>query len=296
MNLDSSLSLILLSVGFGLVTASVLAIGSVGLSLQFGVTNFVNFAYGDYATLGAYIALVLNKGGLPIWLAGLGAGLFLAVFAMLINRLLFQRVIARGRKLLILFVVTLGVSITLQNTLQAIFGPGFQVYDVPFDPPATLGPFLMTAQQLVIIGIAVGCMLGIHGILRYTRLGKAMRAMSDNRDLAEASGIDTVRVTDVTWLLTGFLAGITGAILALNVGAFTPTLGTQFLLLFFAAVIVGGIGRPYGAMLGAVIIGVSTELAAAMISTAYVYAIAFIVMIALLFVRPQGLLPARGKA
>lgn len=290
------MSLVLLSIGFGLVTASLLAVGGMGLSLQFGVTNFVNFAYGDFATLGAYIALVLNNVGLPIWLAGLGAGVFVAVFAMLMNRLIFQRVIARGRKLLILFVVTLGVSISLQNTLQAIFGPGFQVYDVPVEMPTNVGPFLLTTQQLVIIGIAAISMVSLHVILRYTRFGKAMRAMSDNRDLAEASGIDTVRVTDVTWLLSGFLAGITGAILALNVGAFTPTLGSQYLLLFFVAVIVGGIGRPYGAMLGAVIIGVSTELAAAFISTAYVYAIAFVVMIALLFVRPQGLLPARGKA
>lgn len=287
---------ILLSVGFGLVTASVLAIAGMGLSLQFGVTNFVNFAHGDYATLGAYLALVLNLRGVSIWVALVAAGALVAVIAMIVNRLIYKRLIDRRYKLLILFVVTLGVSIVLQNTLQAIFGAGFQIYNVSIEVPMTLGPFLLSKQQLGIIGVALICMIAIHVLLRYTRLGKAMRAMSDNRDLAEASGIDTVRVTDVTWIITGFLAGLSGVVLALNVFTFTPTLGARFLLLIFASVILGGIGRPYGAMLGALIIGVTTEVAATWFAAAYVYAIAFLVMIVLLFVRPQGLLAAKGKA
>lgn len=286
---------LLLSVGFGLVTASVLALAGIGLSLQFGVTNFVNFAHGDYATLGAYLALVLTTAGLGIWVAMFLAGVLVAIFAVLVNRLVYRQLIERRYKLLILFVVTLGVSITLQNTLQAIFGTRFQVYNVPIEVPLTLGPFLLSVQQLVFIGIAVSCMVTVHLVLRYTRLGKAMRATSDNRDLAEASGIDTVRVTDATWLISGFLTGIAGVVLALNVSTFTPSLGATFLLLVFAAVILGGIGRTYGAMLGALIIGVTTEMAAAWLATAYVYAIAFLVLIVLLFVRPQGLLPAQGK-
>lgn len=290
------MSEVLLSVGFGLVTASVLAIAGMGLSLQFGVTNFVNFAHGDYATLGAYLALVINSRGASIWVAMAVAAAIVAIFAAIVNRLLYKRLIDRRYKLLILFVVTLGVSITLQNSLQAIFGAGFQVYRAPVETPMKLGPFLLSPQQLAIIGIAVICAVGIHTILRYTRLGKAMRAMSDNPDLAEASGIDTVRVTDVTWILTGLLAGISGVVLALNVTTFTPSLGANFLLLIFAAVILGGIGRPYGAMLGALIIGLTTEIAAARLATAYVYAIAFLIMIVLLLVRPQGLLASKGKA
>lgn len=287
---------ILLSVGFGLVTASILAIAGMGLSLQFGVTNYVNFAAGDYATLGAYVALTLNREGVGIWLSLIVAGAFVALFAVAMNRLIFKRLIDRRYQLLILFVVTLGVSITLQNSLQAIFGAGFQVYSVESETPMTIGPFLLGVQQLMIIGIAIVSMIGVHVILRYTRLGKAMRAMSDSHDLAEASGIDTVRVTDVTWLIAGFLAGISGVVLALNIATFTPTLGAQFLLLVFAAVILGGIGRPYGAMLGAIVLGVTSEVAAAWIPTAYVFAMAFLLMIALLFLRPQGLLSARGKA
>lgn len=289
------MSNLLLSIGFGLVTASVLALAGIGLSLQFGVTNFVNFAHGDYATLGAYLALVLTTAGLGIWVSMVLAGVLVALFAVLVNRLVYRQLIERRYKLLILFVVTLGVSITLQNTLQAIFGSRFQVYDVPVEVPLALGPFLLSVQQLVFIAIAVGCMVTIHLVLRYTRLGKAMRATSDNRDLAEASGIDTVRVTDATWLISGFLTGMAGVVLALNLSTFTPSLGANFLLLVFAAVILGGIGRIYGAMLGALVIGVTTEMAAAWLATAYVYAIAFLVLIVLLFVRPQGLLPAQGK-
>ncbi|MBI2776515.1 MAG: branched-chain amino acid ABC transporter permease [Chloroflexi bacterium] len=287
---------VLLAIGFGLVTASILAIAGMGLSLQFGVTNYVNFAAGDYATLGAYVALILDRQGVSIWLSLLAAGAFVAVFAVAMNRLIFKRLIEGRYQLLILFVVTLGVSIALQNSLQAIFGAGFQVYSVENEAPITIGPFLLGLQQLTIIGIAVLCMTGVHVVLRYTQLGKAMRAMSDSRDLAEASGIDTVRVTDVTWLITGFLTGVSGVVLALNVATFTPTIGAQFLLLVFATVILGGIGRPYGAMLGALVLGVTTEVAAAWIPTAYVFAMAFLLMIVLLFLRPQGLLPARGKA
>lgn len=290
------MSTLLLSLGFGLVTASVLALAGMGLSLQFGVTNFVNFAHGEYATLGAFLALILTNLKVNIWLAMLLAGLIVAVFAVLVNRLIYQRLIERRYKLLILFVVTLGVSITLQSSLQAIFGTGFQVFNVPREMPLNLGPFLLSRQQLAIIGIAAVGMIGIQVVLKYTRLGKSMRATSDNRDLAEASGIHTGRVTDVTWLISGFLTGIAGVVLALNVSTFTPTLGANFLLLIFAAVILGGIGRPLGAMLGALIIGVTTELAAAWLSTAYVYAFAFVVLIVLLLVRPQGLLASKGKA
>ncbi|MGH2449542.1 MAG: branched-chain amino acid ABC transporter permease [Chloroflexota bacterium] len=286
---------ILLSVGFGLVTASILAIAAVGLSLQFGVTNFVNFAYGDYATFGAYMALLFNSHGLNIYLSMLLGGIFVGLFAVVVNRLIFRRFIDRKVKLLTLLIVTIGLSLFMQNAIQAIWGPAFQVYKAGVPNSLNIGPFILTNQQLAIIGIAVVCVLGVHAILRYTRMGKAMRAMSDNRDLAEVSGIDTNRVTDITWLLAGFLAGVAGVVFAINVSAFTPVLGSEFLFLIFAAVILGGIGRPYGAVLGALVIGISTEVAGLYIDSAYADAIAFLIMIVFLFVRPQGILASQGK-
>jgi len=289
------LSILLLSIGFGLVTASVLAIAGVGLSLQFGVTNFVNFAYGDYATFGAYVALILNEHGVDIYFAMLVAGAVTAVFAFLVNRLVFQTFIRRRVKLVILLVVTIGVSLVIEYTLQSIFGAQFQTYAVTSPNPLQIGPFLLTRGQIAIIGIAVACMLGVHLLLSRTRIGKAMRAMSDNAALAEASGIDTQRVTDLTWLVVGFLGGIAGVVLAMNTSTFTPLLGSFFLLTLFAVVILGGIGKPYGAMLGAVIIGVVTEVSGAYINAAYQDAVAFVIMILLLLWRPQGLFASRGR-
>lgn len=290
------MSILLLSIGFGLVTASVLAIAGVGLSLQFGVTNFVNFAYGDYATFGAYVALVLNEHGVNIYLAMLAAGVVTAIFAALVNRFVFQHFIKQRVKVVILLVVTIGVSLVIEYALQSIFGAQFQTYIITNPNPLHVGPFLLTAGQLAIIGIALACMLGVHLLLSRTRVGKAMRAMSDNAALAEVSGIDTMRITDLTWLVVGFLGGIAGVVLAMNTSTFTPLLGSFFLLLLFAVVILGGIGKPYGAMLGALIIGVVTEVSGAYINAAYQDAVAFVIMIILLLVRPQGLFTSRGRA
>lgn len=290
------MNIVFLSIGFGLVTASVLAIAGVGLSLQFGVTNFVNFAYGDYATLGAYVALVLNQRGLNIYLCMVAAGIAVAIFAVIVNRLVYKRFIDRRVTLLTLLIVTIGMSLVIQNGIQSIWGPQFQTYQVTNPASENIGPFLLTTQQIVIIGVAALCVLGVYGILNYTRVGKAMRAMSDNRELAEVSGIDTTRITDLTWLLAGFLAGIAGVVFAINVSTFTPLLGAGFLFLVFAAVILGGIGKPYGAIMGALVIGVITEVASAYMDSAYADAMAFLVMIVLLFVRPQGLFTSEGKA
>jgi branched-subunit amino acid ABC-type transport system permease component len=287
---------LLLSVGFGLVTASVLALSGVGLSLQFGVTNFVNFAYGDYATLGAYVALLLNAHGVNIYLAMAVAGAAVAVFAVAVNRILFQPFLDRRVPLLTMLIVTLGLSLVIQNGIQSLWGPNFQTYTVVAQRNYALGPFLFTGQQLVIMAVAAVCLVGVYMLLQHTRMGKAMRAMSDNRELAEVSGIDNARVTDVTWLVSGFLAGVSGVVLALNVSSFTPLVGALFLFLVFSVVIMGGIGKPYGAMLGALVIGLVTEVAGGFIDSAYAQAIAFVVMIVLILVRPQGLFASRGRA
>ena len=290
------MNIVLLSVGFGLVTASVLALAGVGLSLQFGVTNFVNFAFGDYATLGAYLALLLNAHGMNVYLAMVFGALGVAVFAVITNRVLFRPFLNRRVTLLTMLIVTLGLSLIIENGIQSLWGPNFQNFTIVNQNNVTIGPFLFTGQQLIIMGVAAVCLVGVYFMLQHTRMGKAMRAMSDNRELAEVSGIDTDRVTDVTWLVSGFLAGISGVVLALNVSSFTPLVGSLFLFLVFAVVIMGGIGKPYGAMLGALVIGLVTEIAGGFIDSAYAQAIAFVVMIVLILVRPQGLFASRGRA
>src|SRR5258706_99968 len=284
------------AIGFGLVTASILALASVGLTLQFGVTNYINFAYGELLTFGAYFAWMFNvQLGWNIWLALLAAAVLCGVIAVILNILILQPFVRRKSPLLFMLVVTFGLSIILSNVILAIWGPDFKRYKVPESSQFNIGPFLFTIQQLIIIGIAVIVMLTIHMVLTYTKLGKAMRAMSDNTDLASNCGINTGMITNWTWLLSGVLGGLAGVVLALNISSFQSAFGGDFLFVIFAAVILGGIGRPYGAMAGALVIGLVTEVSAALINSSYKNDIAFVILILVLLLRPQGLFSSEGK-
>lgn len=290
-------TLLLNSIGFGLVTASVIAIGAVGLTLQFGITNFVNFAYGELLTLGAYVGyyctVVLH---LNLAVAILAAIVVTGALAVVLNEVIFTPFIKTKARLFIMLIVTIGVSLILQNAYQIAFGTNFYRYNVTGNSSHSLGPFLLTTTQLLIIGLAVIALAGLQGLLRYTRLGKSMRAMSDSAELAEASGLNTRMITRTAWFLSGGLAGIGGVALALNVYTVTPDLGNLFVFILFAAVILGGIGKPVGAMLAALIIGVAMEVSGAYINSAYKTAVAFAILIAVLLFRPSGLFATKGKA
>ena len=291
-----TMSMVWLGIGFGLITASVLALSSVGLTLQFGVTNFVNFAYGEFLTIGAYFAFVLNMGlHLNMWESMFIAGILTAIVAWLFNIIVIEPFTKRKAPTIILLVVTVGMDLFLMNGVQSIFGPEFKQYNAPPGALLHIGPFLFTLQQLLIIGIAVAAMIAVHALLKYSKLGKAMRAMSDSSELALISGIPTRRITNYVWLLSGFLGGLSGVVLAVNVNNFTPALGSEFLFIIFAAVILGGIGRPYGAMLGALIIGVAMEVSAMFWNSSYKTVVAFAILILVLLFRPQGILPSRGR-
>jgi branched-chain amino acid transport system permease protein/neutral amino acid transport system permease protein len=139
-------------------------------------------------------------------------------------------------------------------------------------------------------------MVALHILLTRTEIGKAMRAMSDSVDLAQISGIDTDRITSFTWLLSGCLAGLAGIVLAINITSFQPSFGGEFLFVIFSAVILGGVGSPYGAMLGALVIGLATEMSAVLINSAYKNDVAFALLILTLLLRPQGIIRMAGKA
>lgn len=291
------MTLLLNSIGFGLVTASVIAIGAVGLTLQFGITNFVNFAYGELLTLGAYVGyyctVVLH---LNLAVAILAAIVVTGALAVVLNEVIFTPFVKTKARLFIMLIVTIGVSLILQNAYQIVFGTNFYRYNVTGNSSHSLGPFLLTTTQLLIIGLAVIALAGLQGLLRYTRLGKSMRAMSDSAELAEASGLNTGMITRLAWFLSGGLAGIGGVALALNVYTVTPNLGNLFVFILFAAVILGGVGKPVGAMLAALIIGVAMEVSGAYINSAYKTAVAFAILIAVLLFRPSGLFTTKGKA
>jgi branched-subunit amino acid ABC-type transport system permease component len=155
-----------------------------------------------------------------------------------------------------------------------------------------LGSINLTVVQLVIIALSLVVMVLVHGLIRYTRLGKAMRATAANRNLARNCGIRTDRVVSLTWAITGGLCGLAGAMFAINSGTFSATSTDVFLVLILAAVFLGGPGEPYGAMLGALVIGLATEVSAAVVVSSYKDVIAFLILLAMLAVRPNGLLGA----
>jgi branched-chain amino acid transport system permease protein/neutral amino acid transport system permease protein len=278
------------ALGFGLITASVLAVASVGFSLQFGVTNILNLAYGDIMTAAAFIAYLITRAGLNVWVALVAGGIFGAIFSVFLNRGLYTPFIRRGTRLFGMIIVTIAVSLIMQNGLQAIFKATFFSLQVSRGRSYHFLGMIFTGAQLGIIAIAVIAMLLIHMLLRYTKLGKAMRATATDPDLARSCGIATDRVIDVAWALSGALCGIAGVALVMNITSFTSTTGGQFLIPIVAAAVLGGIGQPYGALLGALVIGIASELAAALISPDYKQVVAFIILIVVLLVRPQGIL------
>lgn len=291
------MTLVLHSVGFGLVTAAIISLAAVGLTLQFGVTNYINFAYGDFMTLGAYLAWSLNSLlGWPFWLSLAVAALATAAAALVISQVLLEPFARRHKQLLFILIVTFALSLILSNVILAIWGGDYHEYDVGLQTPLSIGPLLLSPQDLGTIALAVISMLGVHLMLTRTSIGKAMRAISDDKSLASVSGIATDRVVALVWIISGLLAGLAGGVLALNVVSFDPNLGVRFLFVIFAAVILGGIGRPYGAMLGALVIGLAVELSAVVISAAYKLDVAFLMLVIVLLLRPQGLLTVVGKA
>ncbi len=290
------MSLFWLSVGFGLVTASVLTIAAIGLSLQFGITNYVNFAYGDFMALGAFFTYVLNNQllHLNIWIALTLGSLAMGVFAVTVNHFLLAPFARRFPTTHYVLIVTFGLSLIMLNVIYSIWGADVRFYAVPITVAMHIGPLLLTKNQLIVMGIAAALMLGVHTMLRTTRLGKSMRAMSDNTALAMTSGIDTRLITTITWFLSGAMAGLAGTVLAIDEGNLTPASGELFLFVIFAAVILGGIGSIYGAMAGAILIGLATEISAAFINPAYKLDVAFVALIVALLIRPSGLIARPG--
>ena len=287
---------LILGIGFGLVTASVLAISTVALSLQFSVTNFPNFAHGEIMTVGAYTSYSMYQATNSAILAGLVAVFSGALLGFLMNTVVIARFRRKNAANLSLFVVTIGLALIIQNTVLWIYGGS--ALRLPIDPglPHKILGFEFTNVELMIIAGALLIMVGVHVLLRYTVFGRAQRAVAENPTLAEASGINSGRIINLTWLLTGSLTGLAGFVLAITTGSLTPGMGFSFLLVVFASAILGGIGQPYGAMAGALIVGVAMEVSATYIPSDYKQVVAFVILIGVLLFRPQGIIPAKRLA
>jgi branched-subunit amino acid ABC-type transport system permease component len=286
-------TIFLSSLGFGLVTASVLAIASVGFTLQFGVTDVLNLAYGAIMIAGAFVAYVVNQAGLSVWIGLLAAVAVCSVGSVLLNSGVYTPFQRRGTSPITMVIVSLGMTLIIEFGVQALAGGTSVSYAMSSGKTLQAGGLILTVVQIVVIALSVLVMAGVHGLLRYSKLGKAMRATAANKTLARNCGIRTGRVITITWALTGALCGLAGVVFAIDAGSFDATSTDIFLVLILAAVFLGGPGQAYGAMLGAVVIGIATEVSAAYIHADYKYVIAFVALLVMLGVRPTGLLGAR---
>jgi len=274
----------------GVVIGSVIAVAGVGLTLVFGILRLINFAHGDYLTLGAFVAVVGTGTGLPLWVAAVPAVAFGALFAGGLEKVLWGPMRNRGASTINLLILSIGLALVLRYSIFWVFGEGIYRYR-PASQRLDLGLFRLTPEDLVIVAGSAVALLGTGLLLQRTRIGTAMRALAENRDLAEASGINSERVIMVTWLLAGALAAYGGILLGLQ-GRVFANMGWFLLILIFAGVILGGIGSAYGAMAGGMIIGIIQELAthsAIGIPNDLKTSVAFVVLILVLLFRPQGI-------
>jgi len=286
-------TIFLSSLGFGLVTASVLAIASVGFTLQFGVTDVLNLAYGAIMIAGAFVAYLVNQAGLSVWIGLLVAVVVCSLGSVLLNSGVYTPFQRRGTSAITMVIVSLGMTLIIEFGVQALAGGTAVSYTMSQGATLQAGGLTLTVVQIVVIALSVLVMASVHVLLRYSKLGKAMRATAANKTLARNCGIRTGRVITITWALTGALCGLAGVVFAIDAGSFDATATDLFLVLILAAVFLGGPGQAYGAMLGAVIIGLATEISAAYITADYKYVIAFVALLVMLGVRPTGLLGAR---
>jgi len=284
----------LLTVGLGLSTAAILALSAVAFTLEYAVSNVANLAHGEMLTIGAYAAYVgarISNNNLVV--ATLMAVAVGAATGWLLNFALIERF--RGQHVISTFIATLGASLILQNVLVMGFGAANVSYSFAQGSLHHVGPFLWTTSDLAVIASALIMAGLIYLLLQRTKMGKALRAVSQNRELAQVSGIPARRVVAQTWVLAGGIAGFAGFVLAETIGTFSPTLGNSFLLLTIAATVAGGLGRPYATLGGALVVGVILQVAGAYTSAAYELVFAFLVLVVLLIFLPNGIF-VRGGA
>lgn len=197
------------------------------------------------------------------------------------------------RGFLPLLVTSVGLAFVLHNLVRMAAGSNPLRFPMPLMRPWRMGELFLPKEQAVIILVALAAMVLVHLLLRYTLLGKMMRAVSDNSQLAQVAGIRARRIHAHTWFISAGIGALGGGLLAITQVTVVPDMGWRFLLVVFAAVLLGGIGSPYGAMIGGLLVGLAMEFGSTYISADYTYGFAFLILIAVLLVRPRGLLAGR---
>jgi neutral amino acid transport system permease protein len=279
----------------GLSLGAIYALGAVGLTLVYGILKLVNFAHGDFLTFGAYMAYLVNvTWGAPLVVAVFWAMVATALLGILFERLLWGPMRAKHAGFLQLILMSIGLAFLLRAIVQWFWGTEIRSLDVNTTDTVDFLGVRIGQTELIVVVVGVAVLVGVGFMLRLTLLGKWMRALSDDLDLAETAGIDTRRVILFTWVFAGALAGLAG-VLAGSITNLRPELGFELLLPIFAAVILGGIGDAFGALVAGLVLGVMTEWSTLIIDARWKVAVGFLVLVIVLVVRPQGIF-GRAKA
>jgi neutral amino acid transport system permease protein len=283
----------------GIKFGAIIAITAVGLSLIFGTTGLINFAHGELVTLGATVAFMLNASVLGPQLQLIPAALVTVAFGAAVGGVLelglWKPLRRRGIGRIQLFIISIGLSLLIRHIILVIFGTRPQPYaDYTIQREWHWGPVSIAPRDLTITLLSLLVLAGVGLMLQRTRTGKAIRAVSDNRDLAESSGIDVSRVVFNVWLLAGGLAALGGVFFGLA-QLVSWDMGFRLLLLMFAAVILGGLGTAYGVIAGSLVVGIVAQVSTIWFPVELQNAWALLVLILVLLVRPQGIFGQRER-
>ncbi|MBM7598963.1 branched-chain amino acid transport system permease protein [Virgibacillus halotolerans] len=275
----------------GITTGSIYAIVALGYTLVFGVLGIINMAHGEIFMFGAFMGVVITSTlGLPLWLAFVAAAVITAILGYLLERLALRPLRNRPDSHLAPLISTIGVSIFLENLADKLFGSGnHPVQNSLSEASFTIGSVNIYVVQIVIFCISIALMIALSYWLLKTKGGKALRATAENLETASLLGVNTKRVIMVTVVLASVIGGIAGILVGMAFSSVNPQMGLSFGLKGLAIIILGGMGNVKGAMVGGMILGLSETLVVALGYSGYRDAIAFIMIIVILLLRPQGL-------
>jgi neutral amino acid transport system permease protein len=281
----------------GIALGSIIALGAVGLTLTYGILRLSNFAHGDLMTLGAFVAWMVNRSPIPvlnnIWVSMLVGIVATVGVALLSEAILWKRMRQINATTTTLVIISIGLALFLRNGILLIWGSDAKRFNLPIAAAIDLFGLKIKFYNLVVLGLALVAIAGLHFLLQNTKIGKAMRAVADDIDLARVTGINVERVVFWTWVIAASLTALGGQMYGLVTNV-RPDMGWLLILPMFAAVTLGGIGNPYGAIAGAFIIGIAQEISVPIVGSQYKLAVALILMVLTLLFRPQGLF--RGTA
>ena len=293
----------------GLIMGALIGLGAIGVTLTYSILRFANFAHGEFLAWGTYFTLALASGfgamfggsgtigalsfGWPVLLAGVLAALLTGLLALVLDRILFAKLRARGNAI-VMVMASFGASMALRSLLEFLFTsePAYFSRDIQIASPVGFG-IRLTPDQVFLLGLTLLIVIVMERFMALSPTGRAMRAVSENPVLARVAGVDVDHVIRATWMIGGALACAAGVMLGVTV-QIRPFMGFDLLLPLFAAAILGGIGSVPGAVIGGLIVGVAEASAVQIVGADYRAAIAFLILIAVLLVKPSGLFGGRA--